>query len=551
MIKTIEKYPLLSLAVLVFLMLLIHLDVPNISIMEARNFITSREMIQDNHWMLPTMNGEPRYQKPPLPTWLTAISGLLFGVNSLIALRLPAALMVLFLGIFSYYFSLKLKLTKSHSFRNSLILLTSFYVIGILFEAPWDIFAHSFMFAGIYYLFTFFEEHTSEWKNVLLAAFFFGLSLLSKGPVSLFSMFLPFLISYGIVFKFKNSKQKWLPLLSFTLLFMSIGTSWFIYTHFADPETFLAIASKETGNWSSYNLKPFYYYWNFFIQSGLWTIPAIIGLLYPYIIKRVENKKAYKFTFWWTIIAVILLSTIPEKKARYLMPVLIPLALNTGFYIQYLIGNFSKLTNKKETIPVYFNFGLIALIAIGIPIVIYISFQENITSILSAFVLTSISSIGLGIYLFWKLKQKKAIQLFYATVIFIPLLLLFGTPIFKALQNDTPNKISAIKTLEKELSIKTYTIREITVLSIEDKNYNSPEFLWYYQGCLKNIYKNETLKLPKEESFGILITPPDIPKILNLLEPNYHIKLIESYNLNTGKKQKNRLIRTFYLISKK
>ena len=132
MIKSIEKHPVLSLSIVTLLMLLIHLDIPNITIMEARNFITAREMIQDNNWILTTMNGEPRYQKPPLPTWITAISGLVFGVNSLFALRLPAALMVLFLGVFFYYFSLKLNLSKNNSFRNSLILVTSCYVIVIL-----------------------------------------------------------------------------------------------------------------------------------------------------------------------------------------------------------------------------------------------------------------------------------------------------------------------------------------------------------------------------------------------------------------------------------
>ena len=112
MIKAIEKYPVLSLTILVLLMLLVHLDVPNLTIMEARNFISAREMVQDNNWLLTTLNGEARYQKPPLPTWLTAVSGILFGINSLFALRLPAALMVLFLGIFTYFFALELKLSK-------------------------------------------------------------------------------------------------------------------------------------------------------------------------------------------------------------------------------------------------------------------------------------------------------------------------------------------------------------------------------------------------------------------------------------------------------
>ena len=197
MIKTIEKYPIATLSIVIILMLLVHLDIPNVTIMEARNFITAREMVQDNNWILTTMNGEPRYQKPPLPTWLTAFSGLIFGINNLFALRLPAALMVLFLGIFSYYFSLKLSLSKKNSFRNSLILVTSFYVFAILNEAPWDIYTHGFMLAGLYFLFRFFEENKHVWKNAILAAILIGLSIMCKGPVSLYAVFLPFLISYS------------------------------------------------------------------------------------------------------------------------------------------------------------------------------------------------------------------------------------------------------------------------------------------------------------------------------------------------------------------
>ena len=84
MVKYIEKHPITSIALFTILLLIVNLGVPEVTIMEARNFITAREMIQDNNWLLTTMNGEPRYQKPPLPTWLTAISGLIFGVNSLL-----------------------------------------------------------------------------------------------------------------------------------------------------------------------------------------------------------------------------------------------------------------------------------------------------------------------------------------------------------------------------------------------------------------------------------------------------------------------------------
>lgn len=41
-------------------------------IMESRNIVTAREMVYDHHWLVPTMNGELRLEKPPLPTWIAA-----------------------------------------------------------------------------------------------------------------------------------------------------------------------------------------------------------------------------------------------------------------------------------------------------------------------------------------------------------------------------------------------------------------------------------------------------------------------------------------------
>jgi 4-amino-4-deoxy-L-arabinose transferase-like glycosyltransferase len=53
----------------------------------------AREMVETHHWLLPTNNGAPRLQKPPLLYWLIIISFKLFGVNAATA-RLPVALAV-------------------------------------------------------------------------------------------------------------------------------------------------------------------------------------------------------------------------------------------------------------------------------------------------------------------------------------------------------------------------------------------------------------------------------------------------------------------------
>ena len=69
-----EKNHILLLVLTSLSIFFVNLDAIYINIMEARNFITAREMITDGNWIFTTLNAEPRYQKPPLPTWLTAFS---------------------------------------------------------------------------------------------------------------------------------------------------------------------------------------------------------------------------------------------------------------------------------------------------------------------------------------------------------------------------------------------------------------------------------------------------------------------------------------------
>jgi len=53
----------------------------------------AREMVETHQWLLPTNDGIPRLQKPPLLYWLIIVSFKLFGINEAAA-RLPVALAV-------------------------------------------------------------------------------------------------------------------------------------------------------------------------------------------------------------------------------------------------------------------------------------------------------------------------------------------------------------------------------------------------------------------------------------------------------------------------
>lgn len=542
--KSVEKRHIQLLLLTCIAIFFVNLDAIYVNIMEARNFITAREMLQDGNWILTTINGEARYQKPPLPTWLTAFSASLFGLKSLFALRLPAALVTLLLVFYSYKLSLKLDQNKSYAFISSLILATSFYIVFAGRNGQWDIFTHAFMMASIYQLYLLFTKENKNYQYALIAGLFFGLSFMSKGPVSFYALLLPFLIAFGIVYKFKNLRSKIIPIILFLIIGSILSSWWFLYTYTYDPQAFIKITQKETGNWGSYNIRPFYYYWSFFMQSGVWTIPAFIGLLYPYLKNKVSNKKGYTFTILWTLIAVILLSIIPEKKSRYLLPTLIPLALNTGFYIEYLFLKFSQIKNKKETIPVYFNFGLIAAIGLVFPIGAYFILKDSLTENWIWYGLLSISLFSIGFLIIRFLKMKNIKNVFYLTILFIVSIILFGMPMAKSLAiNPEYNSLKNLNTWQAETNNEVYEFSGFC-----------PEMIWAYGKPIKVLTKNKVTTFPKEIHFGVLVSEDQEKQFINNFR-DYSIEKIIRYDMNSNppgsKSHRLRLWRDLYLVSLK
>lgn len=538
-----EKNYLLLIGIACFAIFFMNLDTMYANIMEARNFITAREMVTDGNWLLTTMNGEARYEKPPLPTWLAAISGALFGFKSLMALRIPSAIITLLLIIFFYRFGNYFLKDKQQSFIGSLILATSFYIIFAGRNGTWDIFAHGFMIIGIYYMFQFFNSSNQIWRNALLSGVFIGLSFMSKGPVSHFALLLPFIISYSIVYKYNDFKKKWIPLLASIVIILLLSSWWAYYIYVMDEETAKHIANKETTAWKERNVRPFYYYWSFFTQAGIWTVIAFISLLYPYLKKRVHDVKAYKFSLFWTIACVVLLSLIPEKKSRYLLPVLIPLAYTSSFYIRYLFEKFKELKDKRETIPVYFNFGLIGVLGLAFPIIGYVFLKDKLTGFYPRFIITSLALMAIGFMILKYLQKKQFNNVFYMTIVFTMAIMTFGYPLADAFLGNP--KYSSLATIP-EKAIK----ENIPVYMF---NIQSPELVWDYGEKIPLLHSH-AFEHPKENTFKVLVRiggKEDLEKTFT----NHSITFQEIFDLNpiddSKKGYKDRLRTEMYVIQKK
>jgi 4-amino-4-deoxy-L-arabinose transferase-like glycosyltransferase len=544
MSKLIHNYTF-WLFVVACLMLFPHLDVIEVNIMEARNFITAREMATNNHWILTTLNDLPRYEKPPLPTWLTAVSGIIFGFDSIYGMRFPVVLITLLLVFGVYKLSEKLGLSKQQNFHNGLILITSFYIYFAGRDNQWDMYTHSFMIVCILFLWNLLNDSKKSLFNAVMAGLFFGFSFLSKGPISVFTLLIPFLIAYGFTYKFQL-KDKKLYLILILVLGIIIGLSWPLYVKWADPSTYLKVTKIESSRWGNYNTRPFYYYWSFFTQSGIWTVPAFIALIYPYLKNKVSNLKAYQFTLLWTLASVILLSIVPEKKSRYLLPVLIPMALNTGFYIEYLINNFKNISLKKEKGIVYFAFGLIGIICVAIPVGIFIKVKNDIAGFEFWLIALALSLLIIGYVLFTNLRNKNFTKVFYAVIAVQVAVVLFGIPFTKLiLKNPDYASTKAIREKEKSFGVRTYEINAFT-----------PEIIWDYGFSMPILLNKETnkLNLPLENKFGLLASDTD--SIASKKEfKNYTLKKVSNIDLNhvpkESKKHNIRLTRTYYIVTKK
>ncbi len=541
MIRIPDKYHLPLILLVCFILFCMHLDVMYENIMEARNFITAREMLNYDNWVFTTMNGEARYEKPPLPTWLVAISAAVFGLDQIWALRLPSALIATLMAIYLYKLAVKFVGNKTYALNSVLILVTSFYILFSGRNGTWDIFAHSFMLGGIYFLFRFFSDYKKEYQNAILSGIFIGLSFMSKGPVSHYALLLPFLIAYGAVYKFSGFKGKIIPLLILLLITLILSSWWAIAIYLFDTASASAIADKEATAWANRNTRPFYYYWSFFTQSGIWTIPAFIGLLYPYLKSRVINLKAYQFTLVWTLAVVVLLSLIPEKKSRYLLPVLIPLAFNTSFYIEYLQRRFKDLKDKRELIPVYFNFGLIAVIGISVPIAGYLIMVENLDGLWLWFVLVSLAALTIGLLIIKGIWEKAFSRMFYLTIAFVCSIILFGFPLVKASYTNEDYAKLAPK-------IENLQTDGIPVYLYEN---SSPELIWDMKQRLPIIKTSLGLTFPKEQHFAVLVDK-DKAKELEQDFADYNVNLEYEIDGNiTSKKDRNykaRRIGRLYLI---
>ena len=443
--------PLWCLIILLvcFVSFFVYNDTVPADLMESRNLVTAREMVNTGNYLIPTMNGELRLEKPPLPTWIAAGIEHAFPYN-LVAQRAAAGIAATLMVFFLFLLVRKITGETVLAFMAALVLATCYNPVMMGRNATWDIYCHAFMLGALYFMWSAFKSEGKQWARFLLAGFFMGLSFLSKGPVSFYALLLPFLVGFIIVEK-PSLKGKTAPFIGMILLTLIVSFWWPAYIAAFHPETGSAVAAKESGAWLSHNVRPLWYYWQFPAEAGIWALFWVTSLFYYFYYFRKRNpepRNIFRLSVIWTLAALILLSLIPEKKTRYLLPMLIPGAINIAFYVWYSMKNVNGMS-KGEKILLQINGTLIAVISLIIPIGIYFLAKDGHMNWFFHLVLPSLIFWAIAIYLFVGLYGKKGIfpnRVFFGTVlIMLSFILFYYQPVTRLFVNENRHSISALR----------------------------------------------------------------------------------------------------------
>ncbi len=479
-----QKYTLIlwGVGLLIFVL---NLGAMGVDIMETRNFITVREMLESGDWLHPTMNGELRLAKPPLPTWITVIFASIFGMKSLFFLRLPAALMSVWI-----LFSLN-SLVKRLTANPLLAMLTAVSLGGMLYvfllgrRGTWDIYTHSFLLAAIVQFVSLLQSEKPLWRGIW-GGLLVGLSFLSKGPVALYAVFLPFLIAYLVYYRHTFAKSKIVALSLFALVGILVGSSWFVYINFVWQDETQQVLGKEIQNWHSYNVRPWYYYLKDYpVHSGLWAAVLAMGLLTKYTFNKSTEKSAFKFFLLWTVLSVVLLSLIPEKKIRYLLPTFLPATFLVGSYFYYLIKNFDTTAKKLDKIVFKIHWGIFALGNLAVPIAVFLVFYRKEVVGIYTVLVVSLLVLILSWFLVQSLHKNKRHFLLYNLLGLLVIAILFVIPHTDRMANKDFHSVAEIQSMKECEGLPCYATEETRI-----------ELVWFAGRQIKGVQNVNNLQPP-------------------------------------------------------
>ena len=228
----------------------------------------AREMLESKQWLLPTNNGVPQLETPPLAYWMLALSYKILGVTAAAA-RIPIALAMI--GSVALIFLIGERLAGYwRGFAAGLIHLCSggAFLLGRMVSH--DSFFALFIAGAIYCLVCGYQRRKFRWAWFAVFWFCGSLACLTKGPAAILYLG-GICLLLAIFFREARLRFRLLFHWSYLLLFVVITASWIIWAqnHFPGFLSSLLNSANETALPRG----------QFLLRHIVWWFPAVFLIL--------------------------------------------------------------------------------------------------------------------------------------------------------------------------------------------------------------------------------------------------------------------------------
>lgn len=390
---------------------------------EAKIVVTARDIANTGNWMSPTMNGAPCLSTPPLAAWVAACVERAYPDN-ISAQRCVSALLATICCLFFFGVARYMERRRGFAELATMVFLTCYHVIYMGRMVSHDVYSITFIMGAIYYLMRLFYDrryyaNPHKWRWALLAGLMFGLSFLGNGIVTFYALFLPFIVSTMVLKRPDMKGRGWPLLLTTVVAFLTFGW-WYAWLLTHHPEVTSEVLKSQLAPWITGHVRPWYYYWRFFAEMGVWSILALAAFFVPYWRKRVSTKRPYLMSMLWVVVALVLLSIMPEKSMDDLVVLMPPFALAVASLIYYYIEG--RPTDTWGKMLFLTNGFFIALFIFALPILIHVFMTNHRLIDMGTAICVNVLFIGIGIYVVVSTKRKEmksvvkgVMLLFFAT----------------------------------------------------------------------------------------------------------------------------------------
>lgn len=323
----------------------------NLSIMSSQETWLRQQQGEPNAWLMPTWNGRPRVNKPPMLVWMNLLGWLALPSNASVdqligAARLVASGLALLALASTYWIT---RLLANHRLARLAMLITG----------------SSFLFIR-QGRFATYDTHLLGWATLALAAgctaltanasarqcragwlicgLAFGAALLTKGAVAVLFVTVPLLL-FVIILKMRD-RAAYAGLAGSALLGVLLFGSWYGYIFLRHPEGWAWLV-REYQFPAQAAEKPFWYYGGFIALIFPWSVWLIPALMLPLQARHPAFKRIHWLPWLWFLLVAMILSVPHSKNQRYIAPLLPSAGIMLALFFGILEEHYHALTQHR------------------------------------------------------------------------------------------------------------------------------------------------------------------------------------------------------------